>query len=69
MEDLDYGIAGRVIADHGLGCNVCVAIGPDRDLIHPDKAVRENGAAYVRHCIDAVQTLGGSNVGGPSIRL
>lgn len=65
MDDLDYGLAAKVIADHGLDCNVCVAIGPDRDLIHPDKAVRENGMAYVRHCIDAVTTLGGKTVGGP----
>lgn len=65
MDDLDYTVAGQAIAEHGLGCNVCVAIGPDRDLIHPDKAVRENGAAYVRHCVDAVKTLGGVNVGGP----
>lgn len=63
--DLDYATAAQVIAGHGLGCNVCVAIGPDRDLIHPDKSIRDNGAAYVRHCIDAVKTLGGTNVGGP----
>jgi len=65
LTDLDYEVAGQVIAEHGLGCNVCVAIGPDRDLIHPDQAIRDNGVAYVRHCIDAVKTLGGTNVGGP----
>jgi D-psicose/D-tagatose/L-ribulose 3-epimerase len=65
MNDLDYTQAATVIADHGLSCNVCVAIGPDRDLIHPDKAVRDNGMAYVRHCIDAVRTMGGNVVGGP----
>jgi D-psicose/D-tagatose/L-ribulose 3-epimerase len=65
LDDLNYRQAARVIAEHGLGCNVCVAIGPDRDLIHPDKAVRDNGVAYVRHCIDAVRTLGGTVVGGP----
>lgn len=65
LDDLDYQRAAEVIADHGLGCNVCVAIGPDRDLIHPDKAIRDNGVAYVHHCIDAVRTLGGTVVGGP----
>lgn len=65
MDDLDYSLAAKIIADHGLSCNVCVAIGPDRDLIHPDKAVRDNGMDYVRHCIDAVNTLGGHVVGGP----
>jgi D-psicose/D-tagatose/L-ribulose 3-epimerase len=65
MDDLDYSLAAKVIADHGLSCNVCVAIGPDRDLIHPDKAIRDNGMEYIRHCIDAVHTLGGSVIGGP----
>ena len=64
-DDLDYKRAAAVIAEYGLGCNVCVAIGPDRDLIHPDKTIRDNGAAYVRHCVDAVRTLGGTVVGGP----
>jgi D-psicose/D-tagatose/L-ribulose 3-epimerase len=65
LEDLDYRRAAEAIREQGLGCNVCVAIGPDRDLIHPDSAVRANGAAYVRHCIDAVHVLGGTNVVGP----
>lgn len=65
LADLEYERAGQVIAEQGLGCNVCVAIGPDRDLIHPDKSIRANGVAYVRHCIDAVKTLGGTSVGGP----
>ena len=64
MDDLDYRRAADLMK-HGLGCNVCVAIGADRDLIHPDRAVRDNGAAYVRHCIDAVRILGGTNVVGP----
>src|SRR5262245_1432904 len=62
---LDSARAAQVIRDHGLGCDVCVAVGPDRDLIHPDKAVRDNGAAYVRHCIDAARVLGATNVVGP----
>ena len=40
-------------------------MGPDRDLIHPDESIRTNGMDYVRHCIDAAQTLGAANVVGP----
>ena len=64
-EDINYHEAARIIRDNGLGVSVCAAMGPDRDLIHPEAAVRENGAAYLRHCIDAVQTLGGTNLVGP----
>jgi D-psicose/D-tagatose/L-ribulose 3-epimerase len=40
-------------------------MGPDRDLIHPDAAIRQNGAAYLRHCIEAAKTIGATNVVGP----
>ena len=61
----DYVAAGKLAADHGLGVSACAAMGPDRDLIHEDTAIRENGAAYIRHCIDAIRALGGTNVVGP----
>jgi D-psicose/D-tagatose/L-ribulose 3-epimerase len=40
-------------------------MGPDRDLIHPDAGIQKSGMEYVRHCIDAAQTLGAKNVIGP----
>ncbi len=63
--DIDYVRAGQILRDNGLGVSVCAAMGPDRDLIHPDPAIRDNGMAYLKHCIDAVRTMGGTNVVGP----
>jgi D-psicose/D-tagatose/L-ribulose 3-epimerase len=63
--DLDYGQAGAMLRERGMGVSVCAAVGPDRDLIHPDPAVRANGAAYVRHCVEAAAALGAQNVVGP----
>jgi D-psicose/D-tagatose/L-ribulose 3-epimerase len=63
--DLDYGRAAEIARANGLGVNVCAAMGPDRDLIHPDEDIRTNGMAYVRHCIDAAKTLGAPHVIGP----
>jgi D-psicose/D-tagatose/L-ribulose 3-epimerase len=51
--DLDYARAAKVAKDNGLAISVCAAMGPDRDLIHEDGAIRQNGMEYVRHCIDA----------------
>lgn len=62
---VDYHRAAQIIRDNGLGVSVCLAMGLDRDLIHPDKAIRDNGAAYVRGCIDAAHALGAHIVGGP----
>jgi D-psicose/D-tagatose/L-ribulose 3-epimerase len=63
--DIDYTRAAKILRDNGLQVSVCAAMGPDRDLIHSDQVIRDSGMAYLRHCIDAVHTLGGSNVVGP----
>ena len=63
--DLDYARAAKAAKDNGLAVSVCAAMGPDRDLIHEDAAIRQNGMDYVGHCIDAASTLGAKNVVGP----
>jgi D-psicose/D-tagatose/L-ribulose 3-epimerase len=63
--DLDYTRAAEIAKANGLAVSVCAAMGPDRDLIHPDEAIRTNGMGYVRHCIDAAKTLGSDRVIGP----
>ena len=49
--DLDYKRASEIARDLGLGASVCAAMGPDRDLIHPDESIRKSSAEYVRHCV------------------
>jgi|FLYN01.1.fsa_nt_gi D-psicose/D-tagatose/L-ribulose 3-epimerase len=63
--DLDYTEGARIIRDHGLGVSTCAAMGPDRDLIHPDRGIQENGMAYIRQCVDATHALGATNLVGP----
>lgn len=65
LNDFNYAAAAELIRAHGLGVSVVAAMSPERDLIHAEAATRENGAAYVRHCIDAAQTLGAATVAGP----
>ncbi|MGB3715914.1 MAG: sugar phosphate isomerase/epimerase family protein [Candidatus Promineifilaceae bacterium] len=68
LEDIggfDYKATNTLLNDHGLGVSTCVAMGPDRDLIHEDPEVRANGMAYVRDSIDATKALGATNVVGP----
>jgi D-psicose/D-tagatose/L-ribulose 3-epimerase len=65
LDDLDYGQGAAIIRDLGLGVSCCVAMGPDRDLIHPDPAIRASGIAYVRGAIEATAALGGTNLVGP----
>jgi D-psicose/D-tagatose/L-ribulose 3-epimerase len=63
--DLDYGRAAALLRERAMGVSVCAAIGPERDLIHPDPAIRANGAAYIRHCVEAAAALGATSVVGP----
>ncbi len=65
LDDLDYAAGAAIIKDNGLGVSACAAMGPDRDLIHPDPAIRESGMAYLRGAIDATAALGGTNLVGP----
>jgi D-psicose/D-tagatose/L-ribulose 3-epimerase len=65
VDGFDYNEAAAVIKDNGLDVSTCAVVTNDRDLIHEDAAIRENGKAYIRHCIEATKTLGGTNVVGP----
>lgn len=61
----DYVRVGNAIRDNGMGVSLVAAMGPDRDLIHPDRSIRDHGVAYVQHCIEAAQALGATNLAGP----
>ena len=63
--DLDHKRGADIIRRHEPGVSACAAMGPDRDLIHPDEAVRKNGMAYLRQAIEATHALGGTNLVGP----
>jgi D-psicose/D-tagatose/L-ribulose 3-epimerase len=65
IDGFDYQEAAAVIQDSGLEASVCAFLTQDRDLLDPDAAIRENGRAYVRHCIEAAHTLGSTSVVGP----
>ena len=65
MDDMDYVQGAKIIKEHGLAVSVCAAMGPDRDLIHDDESIQQNGINYIRHCIDAAATLGATNIVGP----
>ena len=68
MDDLDYKKAAGIVKDLGLSTSVCAAMSPDRDLLHADASVRANAMTYVKHCVDAAQTIGATNVVGPLYR-
>lgn len=62
---IDGSEAKKIIEDNGLAVTTCAAMGPGRDVIHPDKEVRENGMAYLRKCIDKANELGSFTFAGP----
>jgi D-psicose/D-tagatose/L-ribulose 3-epimerase len=64
-DGFDYKRAAELVREYGLGVSACAVIGPDRDLIHPDAIIQQNGVVYLRHAIKAAQTLGATNLVGP----
>jgi D-psicose/D-tagatose/L-ribulose 3-epimerase len=65
LDDLDHARGAALIREHDLGVSTCAAMGPDRDLIHPDEDIRANGMNYIRGAIQATQKLGATNLVGP----
>lgn len=65
LDDLDPVQGAAIIRENGLGVSACAAMGPDRDLIHPDESIRLNGMNYMRGAILATQQLGATNLVGP----
>jgi len=65
LDDLDPARGAVIIQEYGLGVSACAAMGPDRDLIHPDESIRLNGLNYIRGAILATQQLGATNLVGP----
>jgi D-psicose/D-tagatose/L-ribulose 3-epimerase len=65
VADLEYAQIAQTAKELNLGVTACAAIGPDRDLIHPDESIRANAVRYLRHCIEATRTMGATNLVGP----
>jgi D-psicose/D-tagatose/L-ribulose 3-epimerase len=65
LDDLDPVPGAIIVRENGLGVSTCAAMGPDRDLIHPDESIRLNGMNYIRGAILATQKLGATNLVGP----
>jgi D-psicose/D-tagatose/L-ribulose 3-epimerase len=65
LDDFDHKMAAQVVKENGFGVSACVAMGPDRDLIHENKSVRDNGMAYIRAAVDAAHIIGAKNLVGP----
>jgi D-psicose/D-tagatose/L-ribulose 3-epimerase len=63
--DLDYAQLAQAAKELNLDVTACAAIGPDRDLIHPDESIRANAVRYLRHCIEGARTMGATNLVGP----
>ncbi|MFN2178395.1 MAG: sugar phosphate isomerase/epimerase family protein [Candidatus Promineifilaceae bacterium] len=63
--DFDYDRARELSEEYSLAVSCCVAMGPDRDLVHPDPAIQANGMNYLKQAIEITQQVGGKNLVGP----
>lgn len=62
---LDCERARKTIEENGLTLTTCAAMGGGRDLIHPDKSVRDDGVQYMKDSLDAAEKLGSKLFAGP----
>ena len=62
---LDVARALKAIGAAGLDLTTCAAMGPGRDLVHPDPAVRDATMTYMRRCLECASALGAAKFVGP----
>jgi D-psicose/D-tagatose/L-ribulose 3-epimerase len=58
--------AAEVLAQHGLGASVCVAMGPGRELCGADPDTIATTQQYLRDCMDVAATVGSGVIAGPA---
>ena len=63
--DWDPARTADLLARHNLGASLCLAVGPDRDLLSADPATVASTQEYLRFCVDAAATIGAKVVAGP----
>jgi len=64
-EGFDHDRTAALLEQHDLDVGVVAAMSEDRDLLHEDPAVRENGRDYLRTCIETADGIGATQLGGP----
>jgi len=57
--------AAEILAEHGLGASVCVAMGPGRELCDADGETVAATQAFLRECLDIAATVGAGAIAGP----
>ena len=62
---MDYREVRAALEDAGLGISISAITSADRDLTIDDASVNRNGIEYLKHCVDAIRTLGGRVIAGP----
>jgi D-psicose/D-tagatose/L-ribulose 3-epimerase len=64
--DWDPGRAARLLTDLGLSATVCLAMGPDRELVAAEPATVAATQDYLRHVVDAAAQVGSAVIAGPA---
>ena len=57
--------AAEILAEHGLGASVAVAMAPGRELCGADEETVARTRALLRECVDIAATVGAGAIAGP----
>ncbi len=64
INQFDYKKVGAMARERGLAVGLTAVLRLDRDLTVDDSARNNAAITYLKHCVDAVTTLGGNCIGG-----
>lgn len=63
--EIDPDRVKQVLTENQMSAGSVVAMSEDRDLLHDDPNIRENGREYLRDCIATAGDIGIKTLGGP----
>lgn len=61
---LDYPEIKAALADLGMMASCGTGLGPDTDITHPNKTIRQAGLNHLRACLEGAASLGSPILGG-----
>ena len=61
---LDYSALRSRLDDLGMLASCGTGLGQDTDITHPDSAIRQQGLAFLRACLEGASRLGSPGLGG-----
>ena len=65
LDDWNPARTAELLAEHGMGISICIAMAPGRELCAADATTIESTQEFLRRAVDTAETVGSAVIAGP----